>query len=423
MPQAPNKEAQVREAVNRDLNETPQEPIADGTPQEVDTGVPEVSAAEQQDDDQPRLPSRDNKRAEIVNRFRGRRTSSEAAEDAAEIRAFANNGMPPELLTPEIRDPDDEEDRRREEEERVTHAQQQHEPPKFKVKIRGEERELTQDELITAAQKNLAGDDYLDEHRTKLAEVNDRLRRLDTLEANLRNSGARQPVVEHHDGTQAQPEAQHQSNPFEDLHQTILYKDSEEAAPVIKQTLEAVAEQAATRVNERQRQVDEVRRNQELVGKFRNSHEDIDEIAEAAISTKMFQLQRQDLEKLAPQLGLTPEQLPRDDKTIAAWHLHYRSRGAPVRSMETMVTEAYDGFRQWEEKRGRKPTEQARETEVAERPQVNLDRAGRRLAIPQQPSRAAAPVAKEQVVQPTKRSDVVANMIRQRATPRGKVFA
>lgn len=401
--------------------EIPPEPTNDGAPEAPIVAEPRLADVE----DRPPAPPQyreDSRRNEIAARFRKNRVPSPEDDDAAEIRRFANQGLPPEMV-PEDRHVEPEPDPQ----DRAPPIEAT--PQKHRIKVRGQEIELTTEELIARAQKVEAADQYLEESRQALnrnheqsRELDDRLRRADDI---LRNSGQRPQDVQHQDNQNAPTDVQPQDNPFTKLAKDIVYGEPEEAGQAIATTVHSAAHHAARQVIDSDRQRDELSRNQRFISSFKQAHPDIDETAEAAITSKLFSAQREDLVKLAPTLGIRPEQVPTNQRDIAQWHLAYRARGLPVQTVEDMTTKAYDDFVQWETKRGRKADDPSQKNADAPAPRVNVvvNRDERRLTIPQQPTRSTVPVQTAQTVQPQSRSQVAQNMIRTRQQARGKMIA
>lgn len=429
-------------AAQQVLERTPPEPIMDGSPQEPtesrnqDRGVIEPEGQEYQ---RP-TPRIDTARNEIVARFRDRRANGQDQDDdAAEIRRFANQGLPPDMV-PERQQDDPEPP----EPAQAPRAAPEPEPPpaprKLKLKIMGEERELTEEEVIAAAQKTLAGDHYFEESKAKLRETEEGLRRVNALLHEHENSGRRPAQVAPHqddqNGTQTDgTDVADQDSQFTKLTKDIVYGDPEEAGRNLQTTVEATAEAAAQRATratiDGQRQDDEISRNRRFIAGFKEQHTDIDEVAESMIGKSMMDLQREDLVSLAPTLGIKPEQIPSDPKAVAQWHLFYRAGGKmPVRSIEEIATQAYNGFVEWETKRGRRPADPPADTTAPERappqaakgPVVTVDRQERRMSIQQQPTRTSVPRETGNTAPaPKSRSQVVQNMIVMRGKPRGRI--
>lgn len=414
----PSKQEQIEDAQNR--LEVPPQPVSEGAPQ---TPLEQATQVE----DQPRSPPQpreDNRRNDIVARFRQRREQTEQS-DIDDIRAFAHQGLPPEMVE------------RQEEQPLDPEIEQPAAPPvaKHKIKVLGEEKELTIEELTALAQKNAAGDAYLEEARSlkqdlalKSRELDDRMRRVDE----LLNSGQRstQPAQNQtgQNGAQSgeEPAVENQDSPYTKLAKDIVYGEPEEAGRNIQTTVETAATTAARQELERQRQQDEITRSKKFVREFQADHADIDENAEAVITKRIYDLQSEDLEKLAPTIGLRPDQLPTRREDIANWHLFYRTQGK-VRSVEEMTKTAYDDFVKWRGPRTAEPPKTetpatSTQPQVPPKVVIAVNREERRMQIPQQPTRTSVPAQVQPTAQqPASRSQIVANMAALRARPRGKV--
>src|SRR5258708_7429612 len=200
MTMAISKEQQQAEAAAREAERRTGEIEAAPEPEAEITSPPETPKAEVKSEPPVKEPEprpmrllKDTKRDEIVARFRTQRNeeieSEGADDDAKQIRNFTRQGLPPEMVEPEeapppVEEPPVEEPVTETTEEPVLKTEETKLPPptpvKRKVVIRGKEMELTDEELVAAAQKSLAADDYLDEAKRKLREVDDLYRQSKT---------------------------------------------------------------------------------------------------------------------------------------------------------------------------------------------------------------------------------------------------
>lgn len=395
--------------------------------------VVEASAPRHQEEPQERQPERPTRidpRDEIAKRFRAERHTNEAAEDAAQLREFANQGVPPEMLA---------------EPEQTTQQpepRQAEEPPPLVIsrplKVRGKEIDpstLTQDQLIDALQKGLAGDDYLNEARSKADEAASALTRVNTLlqetEQRVRAPAAVHPGSET-TGTPApgttDPAAVHPGADAVDPRiveavKQLQFEEPETAARSLQTIVEGIVEAKARPVAHEalraDRRADELARNHKTLEDFKNDNPDIatDPRAVAAIKQDIATMQYEDLKAL----GFTDQQLPNqaDQKELGRWHAHYRSEGAKVRPMSTLMETAVTGFREWH--KGTPAETPAEPVQAKPRVVVKLDRTERRETIPQQPNRSVAPRPDTAQSQPRDRSSVVADMVAARQRPRQRV--
>lgn len=394
-----------------------------------DHGSPAPRAREADTDrEAPPVPAnrrRLDKRDAIAARFKtGRGTNNEAAEDAAEILAFANQGLPPGMTEkPAVAA------------EAELPAELPEEIPeqpvaKRKLNVRGREVELTDDELVAAAQRGLAGDTYLEDARRISDDAKANAARVEVLLREAKGQGVRPPAGEHPAGEEAEtPErgsAEHpELDPFVETVRQIAYEDPEKAAAslrdLVRGEVQTASKQSATDAVEHERQRDELARNRKTLDAFKSDHADIanDPLAVTVVKTKVAEKQHEDLVAI----GYDPAVLPRSDdlQEIGRWHLFARSKGFKVRSVETLLDEGTKDYQAW--KGGGEKDAVVEPPKGKPRVEVRLDRSERRANIPQQPSRAATPRPDADTPQPKNRADVVAAMARTRNLARGRITA
>lgn len=446
MPPAKIRAEQEQEARHREKERDPDaltdaersspEPDTD-TAAELAPSKPIEREAKPEQPERKPLPVRsphDERRNDIVARFRKSRqdeSTSEAAEDVKQIRDFTRSGMPPELLAleaAEVATPEPEPEPAPTE---AAEAEPEPAPPtKRKLKVRGKELELTDEELVAAAQKSLAADDYLDEAKAKLKEV-------DALARQYRDMAARGSQAQHQGQEQSgaqsatqttqseagEPTSEtivHPDDPFAKVVETIQYGDPKEAAPQLKSM---VAEEAARMAKEElrnERLRNDSIRSGKILKDFEAAHPELanDQFARAAIERRLFDLQVEDIKAL----GLSEDVIPKSPRDVANWHQFYRVEGHNVRDAAALLTTARDDFLQW--RGGPKPASPAPGTAAPTKVTVTLDRAQRRAQIPQQPTRTVTPKSDAQTapVQPRARSDIVKEMMANRAKGRGSVI-
>jgi hypothetical protein len=301
-------------------------------------------------------------------------------------------------------------------------------PAKRKLKVRGQERELTQDEIDEAARKFLAGDSYLEDSRATA----DRARALlDDIEQRARRTpaagephAAPQPASPAGTPTQTgEPPA----DPYVELVRSLQFGDDpEEAATRARELFTAVAAERAREIVQDERLRDEVNRSQKVLDRFKSEHHDFfsNPMIEAAAERRVYDLMAEDLRGI----GVKDDQMP-NPNAIAGLHLRMRAGRQNVRDVETIFGAAKADVEAL--LTGRPAPADAEDDAtpasvpaVAVRPQqqpaapgVNLSptRTARRMAIPQQPTRTApvrapttpvAPVAP----QPRDPSDTIRQM-------------
>ena len=430
-----DSESRAREQTGIDpaLNAEATNVIDDGAP--GDPGADAAPAPRPPVTDQrqpPAPPPFISKRDEIIARFRNDRNTrqEEDQDDLGELAEGAN--LPLELRAPapapaETLEPDT-----------PAEPSPAAPPAKHKVKVHGEERELTYEELVAQAQIALASDNVLDKAKLRLEEA-------DRLLKQVKENAARGGLPGDHTGATAQSlQPQNPVNPdeqgapdqdpeFAKLIETLQFGDPAEASTLFETTIDkrvnARVNSAVEQALQGQRLKDEGARTAKVLSDFEQKHADIakDPFANAAIQTRMFQLQVDDLKAL----GVDPAQLPTLSGTvtpadIAMAHRWYRAQGYNVRKPEDLLDQAVTDFVAWKGPKASAEQPSPAATPAGKAPprvEVAVDRDARRAAIPQQPDRAAAPrpAPSQAAPQPRDRSAIVQNMIASRSAPRGKV--
>lgn len=409
------------------------------TPEPIVAAVaPEPVQADPEAPPAPRGPTRsaaDGKRADIVARFRDVRTNNnDAADDVAEINAFANQGLPPEMVrAPEPPAPVVEarvEDQQADPE--APPAPRVEAPAKRKVVVRGQTLELTDEEFLAAAQKGLAGEDYLGEAKRKLDEVNALLRDTKTRAAPS-SPDATHPGAPAPGQTAEQPappaDPAHSGLDLSQVVEQIQFGDPAKAAELLAQAISTSAAQHSNETLQNERLRNEAARSQRFLKEFEGKNPDLadDPIANAAIERLLYDFQRDDLVKLMAASGVDESRVPTNPNQIAKWHLHYRTEGQSVRDVPTLLKEAAGKVRDW---RGPPKAEPAppvappAPTPAAPRIEVAVDRSKNRASIPQQPTRTVAPRpdAVTQPAPPRDRQSVVQGVMAQRSKLRGRML-
>jgi hypothetical protein len=369
----------------------------------------------------------DSKRDEITARFRTDRLA-EAEEAPDDISAFTRSGLPPELAPEPAAEPAEPAEPPAEGEPAAP------EPPQLiKLKVHGKEIELPLDQVIAKAQIAVAADNVLDEAKTKLGEVNSLLAQTrDKVARGDQQSGQHQP--------QPQPTAQpaqpqpapadlpNQEDPLDKLIESLQFGDTQEAKTLLRKTIaeaatspEVIAQTVQQQMlNERIR--DDGARAAKVLLDFKEKHKDLaeDPMAQAAMEATMLQMQTADLTALGLDPNrIRPDGLPSTPGDIARAHQFYRAQGMNVRSPQTMLEESRDKLLEW---KGIKQQPTAEPTpKPPPRVEVSVDRTARRAAVPQQPSRTAAPRPDAQAnPAPRDRSSIVEAEKARRAKLRGQ---
>lgn len=390
---------------------------------------------EPQSRDVPTRGQFDQRRADIVARFRTDR-GQQAEDQRDEISDFARSGMPPDFEQATGQQPAPADDEGAAEVGADDAGQQQPVLPKtVRVKVRGQEQDLPLEEVIAKAQIALAADNYLDEAKGKLNEVDTLLRQTRDRAPPAGQDGVH-PAAPHAAQT-TEPAApagvdpQHPEDDVDKLIETLQFGDPTEARELLRETIRKGAQEAVQPAVEaslrNQRLKDEGARTAKVLKDFEGAHPDLakDDMARAAIERRIFDLQVEDLRAI----GIDPEKIRTDravtPSDIAVAHRFYRSEGFQVRSPGDMLEKAASDFLAWKGVGTTATTDPSPDpAKTAPRVDISVDRTARRQAIPQQPSRTVAPKPDTQTqrsAQPRDRSDIVKNMMSSRNAPRGRV--
>lgn len=259
-------------------------------------------------------------------------------------------------------------------------------PAKHKVKVNGQEREVTEEEYHAAAQKALAGDDYLEQAKERFNEAR---RVLETTRVHVsRQNPADEPAptaTETDDGTDGQ---QNPADPLKEAIEQIQYGDPDKAKEVLGKTIAEVATAAVKQVSWEDRVRQDVETDLAAHNDFVKKNEDLAKDPRAAklIRAELLDGYAEDLRKI----GVPDDKIPTDATQLANLHRGHKLRGAQVRSVAKLLEDAGNSVREFA-KIGAPRRETATQTPAnpnPERVQVNLNRDDRRRAIPQQPQRA-----------------------------------
>jgi hypothetical protein len=453
MPTTMPKEMQTREAADRNATDTSTNPREDA---ELNAGALEIAA----DDDAgsglpeirqettdapvgdiqptivPKSP-KDEIRDAIAKNFRSNRAveREEAADEDRQLREMA--GLPEELRDqfveeePEIaRVPQRQQpDPNLRQPERPQELEQQ--PQRFKLKINGEERFVTIEEMTAAAQKALASDDVLGSAKKAAQDILDEARALKNEIEGQRT--AFQPAGNQGgDGEGVQPEAGNQGgdqvDPYEALVEQLQYGDPKEAAANARKLIEDRARAVSRAELIQGNRVAEHQRSMAALNKFRQENPDLaaDEDANAVMRVRLFREQHNDL----VQSGLDPKRLPEfkpeNFEAIANLHLDARTFGVGVRDIPTLLKATKDGYLskfggQREQPEGQGEQRQQQQQPSGKAVTVEVNRTERRQAIAQQPTRTMAPRLQPQEKQRDQlesRTNAVERMRAARSGPR-----
>lgn len=280
-------------------------------------------------------------------------------------------------------------------------------PAKRKLTVRGQTVEMTDDEILAAAQKTLAADSYLDEARVILKDAKEiRAERAGRDPHHPEGQTSTQDDALDNDGTDGT--SRHPGNELREVVEKIQYGDPEEAARLLGDAIDKTADKKADERQIKRLMDNDLAKAQVALKTFMDANPALkgDEIADKVIEQNIYKVYREDIEKLGV---VDPDKIPTDPKTVAAWHRFYRINGAAVRDMPTILNEAKARLDTW---RGTPAAKPQAERRIAARVDVNVDRNERRAAIPNSPTRSASPPARatQQPQQPQGRSSVIMKM-------------
>jgi hypothetical protein len=374
-------------------------------------------------------PILDQRRADIVARFRTHR-EEQREEQRDDVSDFEQSGVPADValeqvivepappLQPDLPEPP------------ASPAP----PPRLKLKVHGEERELSLDEVIAEAQKSLAAGNILDQAKQLKAEMQELVR------------GVKQnpPQPGHHAEPQnpAEPvppageKSPDQDDQLTKLIETIQFgSDPTEARNLLQHTIADMVTKAVPTVVDQRIQTDRLKdegaRTAKVLQDFKNDHPELasDPLANAALEYKAFEVQRDDLVALGIDLAQLPTAIPghATPADIAMAHRWYRSQGYALKQPQAILEEARDAVVSWkgEKKPAAEPAPQAGNAERVVEIIVDPARQARRAAIQQQPTRSGTAPPPQAATAPTARTDpssIVARMAATRAAPRNKVL-
>jgi hypothetical protein len=258
-------------------------------------------------------------------------------------------------------------------------------PTKRKLKVNGQEREYTDEEVTALAQKAAAADDYLEQAKSRLSEAK---QVLETTRVHVsRQNPADEPAptaTETDDGTTGQ---QNPADPLKEAIEQIQYGDPDKAKEVLGKTIAEVAAAAVKQVSWEDRVQSDVAADLQAHDDFVKKNEDLAKDPRAAklIRAELLDGYAEDLRKI----GVPDDKIPTDATQLANLHRGHKLRGAQVRSVAKLLEDAGSSVREFAKIGApRQETATQKPNPNPERVQVNLNRDDRRRAIPQQPQRA-----------------------------------
>lgn len=287
----------------------------------------------------------------------------------------------------------------------------QQQPQKKRLKVNGRVVELTDEEILAAAQKTLAADTYLDEAKALLKEA-----KAIRTGRTANHSGENDAETTDLGSDPPDMDAQNPEPSTVSVIQKIQFGDPEEAAAELDRLVES---KASKKANEGQLQrliSQDLARSKKALADFAKENEALaqNRVAALAIENGMYDAYVEDMLNL----GLSEDQIPKNNpQQLADWHRFYRINGYEVRSTKELLNASKDKFLK-DIGAFRGPRQQQQPSRQQPRIAVNVDRDQRRMAIPNQPTRSVAPRRDANPQQrPQTGSDVVANMRRARGQP------
>lgn len=359
-----------------------------GTPADRDiSAAPDSASTEQPERPETKIvPIGDGGRAAIADRFKAKREDKEKPVEAS--GDYTDPAQTYGTVAQQVDEPAPAD---------KTDPQPQE---KFKLKVRGEEREVDRAEAMRLAKVVTGNDDtegLSDDHLARLAQIGaagqsyleDTRQVLETTRTQVQVSR------QHPDETQPAPTAtdpndQDDGNtpadPVKDIVHEIQYGDPDQAAEKLRTTIADAAVNAVKQANSDSRVQDDIRNDLRAHDEFVKKHTDLasDPIATAVIREGLMAGYRDDLRKI----GVPEDKIPTDPSMLANHHRHYKLAGQPVRSVATLLEDSAEKLTKWRggQSRTEDPNPKPQPQERAVRVDVNRD--DRRRAIPQQPTRA-----------------------------------
>lgn len=398
-------------------------------PAEADTGNDGGAAAQT-----PRMAHDDrlDRINGIASRIRGRRTR-EAIEATGDFTdpAQTYGNLPIEGQEPEVEQAGEDEPEQPEQPEQPAAAPV--EPRKFRIKVRGQDRELTEDELIARAQKVESADDYLAESRRILDEAKAR-RRVG------QNVAPSEDGIDNGDNGEAGAREGNTGGDTDDIEELagvieeIQLGDPREAATKIAKVIDDRVRNGARTVSFEDQVSADFSRSMSEYEAFVKANPELvkDEATIGAVRSLLFDEYRKDLRAL----GLSDDEIPKNPEHLAGVHRVHRVRTGRLRDTTSLLKATKESFQSWREG---KPAASPARPSVTQQPasrtpspnvgsdgrvRVTVDRTANRQAMPPQtPRGSSAPQAPAQPSQPMTRSQAIQQMREQRRTGKGSFTA
>lgn len=392
-------------AAPAETDEIAPDPTEDRDPSEIDASALQRTAEPKPEDAAPKplvVPrtAADQRREDLVSRIRARR----GADEDTDPFAPAVEQQPTEPVADEDAAAEAAAAAAAEAARKAAETTPAPAARRYKVKVLGEERELSEEEVLAEAQKSLAGDRYLDMAKDRLRQADDLLSQTRTRAASGpdgTNRAAQTDGTERPAGTDEDPD--NREDPYVKFIESTQFGEPAQAAQQLKELVREEAKRYAASTTTEQLIVNraqaDVAANKKTLEALTKANSDLaeDPDAAAAIQSRVHAGMVQDFVNT----GVPAEKIPTRPDDIAYWHQWYRlNHPDRVRPFEDVATAAFTGYRQ----KYPKPSAAAETAETAPEgkeqqpavkraPQIEVvvERNARRAAIPQQPSRTAIP--------------------------------
>ena len=205
-------------------------------------------------------------------------------------------------------------------------------PKTHKLKVRHQEKEVSENELLALAQKALAADDYLGDARKLYEEA----RRHD--QARRSQGAPHQEQREQNTDLPTDPsQTPHQEDPLAKALERVQYgEDPKEVAKDVRQALRSDQAGTTQQAILNQRMADDLSQTLRVFAKFKKENEALlaEPHAEAVMQDILHKAWRDDLRSV----GVPEDRIPLNPNDLQQWHRRYRVLGHTVRSAEQTFT-------------------------------------------------------------------------------------
>lgn len=280
--------------------------------------------------------------------------------------------------------------------------------------VRGKAVTKSLDDWLVDATKVTAADSYFEDARKLLEDA--KVMRADRAGQDRQHPDGEQRTQDDELDNDEADRTRHPAPDFKSVVEKIQFGDPEEAARDLKAIVDRTVSQNVDETQLNRLFNNDLAASQKALKDFEEKNPEIakDKIARLAIEQTMYGFYVEDLKAL----GYEESKLPKNPRDLANWHRFSKVNGHAVRSTPELLEKAKGEFVKW---RGGPLTPKPAPRKEAARVEVNVNRTERRLAIPNQPNRAAVPRrdATPQAPAKTAGSDIVRDMRKARGQPVG----